>query len=166
MPPTFLVIGYGNSLRSDDGVGQIVATTVATWGMANVRSLAVHQLTPELSEELKSARYAIFVDAYRASEEGALVQVCPIEAVETGNFLLGHTSEPRSLLALTQAVYSYSPQAWLIKIPTVNFELGEHLSPIAQQGLTAALSEIRLLIKDKSCCFHSPFYLSPFPFSP
>ncbi len=41
-----LVIGYGNTLRSDDGAGKRVAELVAEWQLLNVRSLLVHQLTP------------------------------------------------------------------------------------------------------------------------
>lgn len=142
---SILVIGYGNTLRSDDGVGQWVAAEVQGWNLQNVRSLPVHQLTPELAEMLASASSVIFVDAYPASSE-ALVQVCPLDPVDSSNFSLGHISDPRSLLALTQAVYGCTPQAWLVAIPAVNFELGESLSPTTQQGIAVALDEIRRLL--------------------
>ncbi|NER28456.1 MAG: hydrogenase maturation protease [Symploca sp. SIO1C4] len=145
--PNILVIGYGNDLRSDDGVGQRVANAVATWGMPQVRSLAVVQLTPELAESLNSCKFVVFVDAYGASEKICAVQVHPLKPLDTGNFLLGHTSEPRSLLALTQALYNYYPRAWLVTIPAVNFELGETISAIAQQGLATALTQISILIE-------------------
>jgi len=146
-PISFLVIGYGNTLRSDDGVGQLVATEVARWELPLVYSLAVHQLAPELVEKIKIAERVIFVDAIPASEEANVVQVHPLEPVTTGNFLLGHTSDPQALLALSQAVYRYAPPAWLITIPTINFDLGETLSPIAEQGVVTALQKIRLLVQ-------------------
>ncbi|MBE9129605.1 MULTISPECIES: hydrogenase maturation protease [unclassified Coleofasciculus] len=142
---SILVIGYGNTLRSDDGVGQWVAAEVEGWELQNVRSLPVHQLTPELAELLASASSVIFVDAYPASED-ALVEVCPLEPVDSNNFSLGHMSNPRSLLALTQAVYGCTPQAWLVAIPAVNFQLGERFSPKVQQGLAVALDKIRRLL--------------------
>ena len=37
-----LIIGYGNTLRSDDGVGPRLAQTVADWRLPGVRSLALH----------------------------------------------------------------------------------------------------------------------------
>lgn len=67
--PSFLIIGYGNELRSDDGVGQRVSDTVATWKLPNVRALSVFQLTPELTENLATVNVAIFVDAYPILEE-------------------------------------------------------------------------------------------------
>jgi hydrogenase maturation protease len=65
--PQVVVIGYGNTLRSDDGAGQQVATLVEDWQLPQVRSLAVHQLTPELAAELATAQMVIFVDAYPES---------------------------------------------------------------------------------------------------
>ena len=141
-----IVIGYGNTLRSDDGIGQRVALEVQGWKLPSVRSLPLHQLTPELAETLQGAKAVIFVDADPSSQAEDMVQVCQIEPVDASNLPAGHTSDPRSLLALTQAVYGYSPPAWLITIPAINFEFGETFSPITEQGLTIALEQIRSLL--------------------
>ncbi len=149
-PPTILVIGYGNDLRSDDAVGQRIADSVATWAIPNVRSLAVHQLTPELAASLESTQRVIFVDACLASEEEAVVKVSPVEPVDSGNFILGHSSDPRSLLALALALYGHYPQAWLVTVPGINFDLGENLSPVAHRGVAEALEKIDDLIGSQS----------------
>ncbi|MGF1587982.1 MAG: hydrogenase maturation protease [Pleurocapsa sp.] len=65
----YLVIGYGNTLRSDDGAGQSAANQIAAWGLPNVRSLAVHQLTPELAEDIANADTVIFVDAVISAKQ-------------------------------------------------------------------------------------------------
>ncbi|GAB4210505.1 MAG: hydrogenase maturation protease [Coleofasciculaceae cyanobacterium] len=140
-----LVIGYGNTLRSDDGVGQAVAEAVKTWELPNVNSIAVHQLTPELVEPLASVDLAIFVDAYSANEEQD-VQLCPLEPAASG-WTIGHSSMPRALLAIALALYNYYPQAWLVAIPAKNFELGDSLSPLAQGGMEQALEVILRLIQ-------------------
>ncbi len=149
-----LILGYGNTLRSDDGAGQIVADTVATWDLPQVRSLSVHQLTPELAEPLSQAQRAIFVDAYPAA--AVQVQVLQPPATRTENLegalpspglTVGHAADPRSLLALTQQVYGVAPASWLFLIPAVNFEFGEQLSSVTQQGITWALAEIQHLIQ-------------------
>lgn len=148
---SILVIGYGNELRGDDGVGQQVARTVEAWGVPNLRSLAVHQLTPELTEALVTADCVIFVDAYPASPEHG-VQVCRIEPTNSVK-TMGHTSDPQMLLAIAQALYSYYPQAWWIGIPAVNMELGEQFSPLTEQGMADALDEIDRLIRHKPLDF-------------
>lgn len=144
-----LVIGYGNTLRRDDGVGQIVAMEVQEWGCCGVRSHSLHQLTPELAEPLASVDGAIFVDAYPISDvspEKALVQVISLQSGDADTVPCGHHCDPRSLLALAQALYGHSPAAWLVTIPAVDFEFGETLSPIAQQGVTDALIHIHRLL--------------------
>ena len=52
-PGMDLVIGYGNTLRGDDGVGVLVADALEGWNQA-VRTLSVQQLTPELAADIES----------------------------------------------------------------------------------------------------------------
>ena len=63
MRSRLLVIGYGNELRGDDGVGPRVARAVSDWRLPGVTALAVHQLAPELAEPLSLSDAAVFVDA-------------------------------------------------------------------------------------------------------
>jgi hydrogenase maturation protease len=142
---SLLVIGYGNLLRSDDGVGQEIAKQVAAWRLPNVEAIAVHQLTPELIERLVMVDIAIFVDAYPVTATEQKIQIRPLELARSG-ITSGHWCEPQVLLAIAQALYSYRPQAFWVMVPGVNFELGECLSPIAQQGMEAALQAIEHLI--------------------
>lgn len=60
-----LVIGFGNTLRGDDGVGPLVAEQVDTWNLRNVRSLSVHQLTPELAADIAQVETVFFIDAWQ-----------------------------------------------------------------------------------------------------
>ncbi len=142
-----LVIGYGNTLRNDDGVGQAVVERVKAWALPHVQVLAVHQLTPELAEPLSNVDLAIFVDAYPA-DFGGEVQVYPLEPASSG-WTMGHTSAPKGLLAIAQALYNYHPQAWLVAIPAQNFELGDRLSPLAERGMAEALKAIDRLIQNQ-----------------
>jgi Ni,Fe-hydrogenase maturation factor len=86
------VIGYGNTLRTDDGVGPYVATAVASWGLPGVVSVGVHQLTPELSELLASAELAVFVDARLATLDRRYFRVG--WALPTGRADLGGQCPP------------------------------------------------------------------------
>jgi hydrogenase maturation protease len=147
---SYLVVGYGNDLRSDDGVGQRVAEAIATWEIPKVRSLAIHQLTPELAANLADVDLAIFIDACGHSSKE--VQVIAVEPDPSGT-LAAHSADPRSLLALTQAVYDRVPQAWWVLIPGENFELGDRLSPLAETGMAIALEKIDQLIdRGKNLC--------------
>ncbi|GAX38620.1 hydrogenase maturation protease [Nodularia sp. NIES-3585] len=138
-----IAIGYGNELRSDDGIGRRVAKALH---LSKVKSIAVHQLTPELAEVLADADLAIFIDACLISESSQ-VQIQSLSP-ESGNMIAGHIADPRSLLALTQALYNYCPPAWWIKVPGVNFEFGYSLSPIAETGVAIALQKIAQIIDE------------------
>jgi hydrogenase maturation protease len=141
---TVVVIGYGNALRGDDGAGPRVATAVAGWGLPQVQALAVHQLTPELAETLAAARLALFVDS-RLPGHGNDVTVQTLHpAPATAS--LGHTSDPRQLLALAQALYGRYPPAWLITIPGSNFQPGQALSVETHRATEEALRQIGFVV--------------------
>ncbi len=142
-----LIIGYGNTLRGDDGAGQIVARKIAEQNYPNVQCLAVHQLTPELAEDISKASQVIFVDAVICSGSGTeKITVKPIKKPILAQISTGHVGYPRSLLSLTQALYSNVPVAWSILIPAVNFEFGETISPLTQIGIKDAIAAIENLI--------------------
>jgi hydrogenase maturation protease len=148
----FLIIGYGNELRSDDGIGPQVARTVAGWELPSVKSLVLHQLTPEIAADLADTEYALFVDACH-SVCSASVQITPlsIDLPTDGSFsmpVLAHGCSPTALLTLTQRLYGRHPQAWLIQIPADQFGLGCTLSSRAQQGISTALRKIDLFIRN------------------
>ena len=133
-----LVIGYGNELRGDDGVGPRVARLVGTWGRPGVRAIAVPQLVPELSVELAGAERAVFVDA-AANADGVLAT-----RLEPGDDVSahGHVSTPGWLLALTGKVFGRSPEAWLVTVPACRFGFGAGLTPVAERGVREALRQI------------------------
>ena len=74
-----LVIGYGNTLRSDDGVGWVAAALLADdprlagdLSRAGVEVRAVHQLTPELALDFSRASLVILIDAAVDDPPGAI----------------------------------------------------------------------------------------------
>jgi hydrogenase maturation protease len=154
MSANVLVIGYGNELRRDDAVGPRVARAVVGWERPGLKGLAVHQLTPELAELVSLASRVIFVDA--GLDNHGLLEVRAIRPLEESS-AWGHTSDPRWLLALAQAVYGRCPPAWLIAIPVADLGYGDSLSETARSGLVAALRRIRLLtefvdLEEKLAC--------------
>lgn len=142
---SILVIGYGNQLRSDDAIGQQVAQEIGSWRMPNVKTVAVHQLTPELAEILSDFDVTIFIDACSDSDYQD-IHIEPIKLSKI-NSTMAHTSDPRSLLALTQALYDHVPQAWWVMVPGVNFEVGDCLSATAEQNIETALQQINHLMQ-------------------
>jgi hydrogenase maturation protease len=135
-----LVIGYGNTLRGDDGVGPKVARAITDLPLQNVHSLACHQLTPELAAQLSEAHSVIFVDA--SSEMLSGVQWRELEPAETAQIMV-HAADPRTLLALARDVFGRCPRAWWLTVPIQNIDFGEELSPLARQGMETAIAKIQ-----------------------
>lgn len=111
-----LFIGYGNSLRGDDGVGLVVAQ--------RLQGLAVHQLTPDLAEPISQAAKVIFIDADVTLPAGE-VRRAPV--VETQSSI-GHHCTPGELLVIARALYGQAPPAELISIGIESTEFRESLS--------------------------------------
>ena len=146
-----LIIGFGNTLRRDDGVGQHVANVAASWGLAGVSAIAISQLTPELSEPLAAAALAFFVDA-RVAGEGGTVEIEPLEPRPAPG-TVGHLTDPRSLLGLAEALAGRWPRSWLVTVPAADSSLGEGLSATAKRGAVEALERIRALIATEGARF-------------
>ena len=142
-PLRSLVIGIGNPLRSDDGVG---------WRLAEeVDGLAVHQLTPELAAELARVDRVLFVDAWQAPlvEAGSgrpQPRLRPLPALgDTSGGTLGcsHRLEPAELLALAAALYGAMPVAAELLLPAWGFAHGTGLSPALRRQLPQARRLLR-----------------------
>lgn len=145
----FLAIGYGNTLRSDDGAGQIVAQKIAEWKLPQVQSIAVHQLTPELAANIAQTDVVIFIDAVATDSENPVssqIQRIYAEDDNNDNISFGHSCNPRSLLSCTQILYSKVTKAYWVLISAVNFDFGEELSSLTQRGIDIALNQIKQLI--------------------
>lgn len=135
-----LVIGFGNTLRGDDGVGPRVAEAVEALHWPGVRTLVCTQLTPELAEPISQVRAVIFVDA--AVDAPREVQLRPLLPAETSQ-LMAHAADPRTMLALARDVFGHVPQAWWLTIPATDLGFSEHLSATALHGLQRAIELIR-----------------------
>jgi hydrogenase maturation protease len=141
--PDALVIGYGNELRRDDGVGPEVARAVGKLRLPGVRVIACHQLVPELAGLLAAAGRVVFVDA--TIHPGDRVRLTPLEPAAQPD-APGHTGAPRSLLALARTAFGRCPAAWQLTIPVESLDFGEGLSPRAAQGVAVAIQEIKSLL--------------------
>ena len=140
-PRDLLIIGYGNQLRSDDGVGPKVVEMVAGWQLPGVRTVVCHQLAPELAVPLANAAQVMFVDAGIGSRSLRVRRVAPLQSAQ----VMTHTVDPGALLQLTQRLYNRCPPALSLTIPAEDFRFGDNLSEVCRQGMQAALSQIRVL---------------------
>ena len=121
-----VVIGIGNELRGDDAIGAKVVACLSE--RPDLRTIVVHQLAPELAEEIRAVDRVLFVDARLAREEDG--QTIGLDRVEPGPHRgLGHACSPGALLGWTRLAFGRTPEAWLLSVPGASFEPGADLSP-------------------------------------
>lgn len=144
-PLHFLIVGYSNGLKGDDTAGLQIAETVSRWHMPSTKSISTQRLTPALVNDIVMANHVIFIDACDRSGRASSLQLTPIVASSQLPESLdrnSHYCNPLTLLRLTQQLYSKSPLAWLIQIPTENTESERTFSSTTQRGCDQALRTI------------------------
>ncbi|PJF35508.1 MAG: hypothetical protein CUN49_10210 [Candidatus Thermofonsia Clade 1 bacterium] len=144
-----LVIGIGNTLRGDDGVGVAVAQSLAEQHSApDLQVIACQQLTPELAALISQAEQVIFVDASLNLPVGK-VQVQPLDAAAEQACSAHHTA-PSALLGLAKALYGAQPRSALVAIGAQAFGFSEQLSAPVAQALPQALHLVMGLLSEHS----------------
>ncbi len=142
-----LVIGYGNTLRGDDGVGPRVAEAVGHLHLPGVQTLICPLLTPELAEPIARAGKVIFVDA--AVDAPKEVQWRKLEPNKSSQ-LMAHAADPRTMLALARDVFGRVPEAWWLTIPAVDLSFREDFSPEVQRGFDEAVEKIQAFCRESA----------------
>ncbi len=135
-----IVIGVGNTLRRDDGLGPFIAGSLPP--IPGVITLAVHQLTAELTEQLSPVDRVLFIDASMTDEQIQLKRITERNAPP------GHVFAPAALLDLARVIHGSAPEGWLLSVPGYDFDFGEQLSsqaavllPIAKQAVLEWINE-------------------------
>ncbi len=142
-----LIIGYGNTLRNDDGVGYRLAERIATLSLPRLETLALHQLTPDLAETIAQVSLVIFADAFAdTSLEQVTVKSLGVEVVE---FNSSHSCHPSYLLRLAKTLYGHAPKAYWLMLPCSDFSLGGTLSAKAQLSMSHAFAIIQDLLENR-----------------
>lgn len=142
-----LVIGYGNPLRADDGFGWQVAQQLAASLPADVaRVLAVHQLTPELAEEVGRASLVVFVDAHAGGRAGQVVIRSLIADTEQLSTFSHHVGAP-VVLGLAGTLFEACPPAVMVSVGGDDFGYGVGLSPAVAATLSDVLERVLAILR-------------------
>lgn len=164
-----LLIGIGNPLRGDDGVGRLLAEE---WEAvvddkvvvddkavdAALRVRSVHQLTPELVADLAGVDRVLFIDAWLSPAAAAapVLQRLPASApssVACGEAALNsHHLTAAQLLALARSLWHAEPEAAMLRIPATEIAHGTRLSVAMELQLPAARRLVRQWLEATALC--------------
>ena len=132
-----LVVGYGNPLRGDNGVGQEVALMLrAELADTGASTVLAHQLLPELALDASRSRLVVFIDAAAGEPAGSL-SVRPLSAGSAAG-AFSHQLGAADVLALARCLYGGCPVALLVSVGAASLEPGVGLSAAARCALPHA----------------------------
>ncbi len=138
-----LVIGYGNPLRRDDGAGWRAAELLADDPRAvGVKVLALHQLTPELAEDVSRAGLLVLVDASEEPGTAGSVSTRSLSADPASGAIFSHHVDPARLLNLSAALFGQSPRAVQVSIRVGDVEAGTDLSGPVGDAMPALVDAV------------------------
>jgi hydrogenase maturation protease len=137
-----LIVGYGNPLRSDDGIGWHAARLLATDPrLDGARVLARHQLVPELATDVSRASLVVLVDAAAEGDPGS-VAVRRIGSPPPTPITWSHHLTPDTLAGLADALYGAVPPIVLVSVAAESFAEGDGLSIALKQALPAVVEVV------------------------
>jgi hydrogenase maturation protease len=151
-----LVVGYGNALRSDDGIGWHAAGLLARdprLALADVR--AAVQLTPELAADFGEVSLVVLVDATVEAGPGEIVvqPLAPAAATASteagaavaGGGVAGATSHHvgvEELMTLAGELYGAVPRVVVVSVGVATMEAGDALSPAVAAALPGVVDAV------------------------
>jgi hydrogenase maturation protease len=146
MSPQVLVIGLGNPLRGDDGVGPCIIEELTRHGLPKeVTALDAGAGGLDLLRMLEGWKQAIIVDAADIGKEpGQFICFTPDEAhfVGTeGTFSL-HDAGMAEALALADALGQPLPEMVIFGVQPARVDWGEGLSPAMEAALPVLVDAV------------------------
>ena len=140
--PRVLIVGYGNPLRGDDGLGWSVAERLQELVHdPDIEILAVHQLTPELMDPISRAARVIFIDASVSGEPGEIRERSVAPGSPTPAQFTHHFT-PETLLEGAGRLFGHTPEAVLYTVSAAGFEFGAALSPPVRDSIDILIGRI------------------------
>jgi hydrogenase maturation protease len=143
-----LVIGYGNPLRQDDGLGWHIAEQLAVRyaHQHDVQVEVCHQLTPELAEPISRADRLLFIDVDIHLTPGALA-LTPLHPSPAVTQASTHRVDPVWLVSLAERLFGHRPsEVAQLRLGPDGFDHSDALSATGQRLLPEALAQAEVWI--------------------
>ena len=147
----FLIIGYGNTLRGDDGLGPYIVENLPniTGNLGkNIRIISLPQLDVSLSLLLCKTDVVIFVDA-RTDDIDELVSIEKVRRQKepiTLNYI-SHTISIPTLLRISLDWYRAEPLCYVVMAKGFDFSFGEKISEKALKSANLAQEKIMEILQ-------------------
>ena len=136
------IIGIGNTLRSDDGLGIYICEELQRLNLEDVTIRTAHQLQTEWLFEFIEFKKVLIVDA--AAGGNHEMQIKPLFDNASGASNSSHHLNPNLLSGLMAVIHGSPAQFFSLAVPAEVFDFGEALS---DQGLENAHKAVALILE-------------------
>jgi hydrogenase maturation protease len=151
-----LVVGYGNPLRTDDGIGwRAVEAVAADPRLAGATAIAIHQLLPELALDVSQASLVVLVDARVGLVPGA-VAVDLVEPAATGATAWSHHLTPAALGGMARELYGQVPAIFTVGVGVASMDAGDRPTTAVEAAIPLIVETVARLV-----AAHAPGTVAP-----
>jgi hydrogenase maturation protease len=141
-----LIVGYGNTLRSDDGLGWHAAERLADDPrFADVEVVQRHQLTPELALDISDAAVVVLIDASSELPPGEFT-VKRVERAAGASNNWSHHLSPATLVSLSHELYGRASDVYIVSCGVQSVEMGDRLTPVVEAVLPKVIDAVAGLV--------------------
>ena len=133
---TICIVGIGNRLRADDGVGAYVCELIEKQQLPGVSFVITQQLDTVLIEELIQFNSVIFIDA-AVNSKG--LSFLPVADMQQAPQSFSHHINAAMLVGLAKELFAARTQFYICAIGIDNIEMGNQLSAITKANANDAV---------------------------
>ena len=138
-----VLVGIGNDLRGDDGIGVLF---VKDFKSPKVDKVITNFLDLDIAEKIKNYEIVIFVDASVKEK-----YFCLREIQESDNLSsLSHHLSIENVFHFTKKFYNPYIRGYVLEIGAVNFGFENSLSKIAKKNMVKAKNFLKTFIDNNS----------------
>ena len=139
---TNLVIGVGNILRNDDGIGALITEQIELLNWPAVETQITQQLHLEVIEDLLKYKKIIIIDASSVGASYDLQKINLESSNRESDLSSSHHLSLQLLLALAKKIYNQDINLYLCSIKGLNFEIGDSISSEVMSCIPKAIKLI------------------------
>ncbi|HRG25911.1 MAG TPA: hydrogenase maturation protease [Chitinophagaceae bacterium] len=134
-----LIVGVGNTLMGDDGIGAYVAASIEAKQQPDVHVIHVQQMTSDLLEDMLKAEQTIIVDAAVGADP---VQFYKVDETAPAGASYSHYTSAIQLLKMAELVYERNLSVYICAVGAWDLTLGGALSLRGKKNADQAVSTI------------------------
>ncbi|HEX4141544.1 MAG TPA: hydrogenase maturation protease [Candidatus Methylacidiphilales bacterium] len=143
-----LIIGFGDPLHGDDGVGWQVASLLASSLKDHETDIRIAmQLAPDMVEPVSHAELVIFIDTAHDAHPGEWT----CEEIFPGADMRAHScheGDALRLMEFSRLIFHSRPRAVLVSIGAKFFESSNHLMRVTEEVVPKVVRFVREMVAE------------------